>query len=256
MSLIPEDDDLPIVPEVPKKSKDPKKSKKSKDKNIDKKNTSLIPEDDDLFSNTESLLPPEDQEDVPMFVDGDSGPDNYEQKRKSAIPKYKNLMPKKVFAMQIGAAAVVLDLALAFVIYIHLRDTYDFHLLDVLPRLFSADFFNELMFWISQFKIFDYIFIGLLAIFMLALLILWGKASGKVSSCPVCGKKNSKNYHVCSKCDYIFMSRDIINREIISVRFNNLDYTPEQIRGEFLERKLADLTADYIKAILIKNHFL
>ena len=93
MSLIPEDDDLPIVPQEPKKSKDSKdskKSKKSKDKKKDKKSTSLIPEDDDLFSNTESLLPPEDQEDVPMFVGGDSGPDHYEEKRRSAIPKYKN----------------------------------------------------------------------------------------------------------------------------------------------------------------------
>ena len=83
---------------------------------------SLIPEDDDLF--TESLLPPDEEEDIPMFVDGDSGPDHYEEKKKRTIPKYNNLIPKKVFAQQIGAAVFVFIVFFAFVIYSHLKKEY------------------------------------------------------------------------------------------------------------------------------------
>ncbi|MFX0098141.1 MAG: hypothetical protein ACFFCS_01070 [Candidatus Hodarchaeota archaeon] len=96
----------------------------------------------------------------------------------------RKIISRKRFATQIGAAAVVLDFALAFVIYIHLRDTYGFHLIPFLTDLFSDRFLDTITTWIGPegyLKPFDYIFISLLVVFMILLLVLWGKASRKAS---------------------------------------------------------------------------
>lgn len=209
------------------------------------KNVSLLP-DDDIGG---SLLPPEDEEDIPMFVDdGSGGPDAFEAKRKTAIPKYKNLMPKKVFLNVAAPAAIFVDLLFGFIIFTFLQNAglelTDFSTwnLGVLKNLFNN----------TQ----DFIMVIILGLMLVMVNAIWRTSRKKVSKCPVCGKTNKRNYHVCSKCDYIFMSRDIINREILSVKLNNLDYEPKDIREELLERRLADLKAEFIKSVLEKNHFL
>lgn len=211
---------------------------------------SLLPEDDEPLS----LLPPEEDEETPeLFVDG-GGNIDWEERKKIAIPKYNNLLPKKVIAKPITALAWVISLGF-FAFYFWQFYNYiggDF-------GKYSSDFtliFTDLWETILAMERNDLFLFIMLGAFMIILIGTANFLEGKVSKCPVCGKKNYSNYHVCQKCDYIFYSRDIINKEILSVKLNNLDYSPEQVREEFLDRRLADLNPSYIKSVLVKNHFL
>ncbi len=49
---------------------------------------------------------------------------------------------------------------------------------------------------------------------------------------------------------------EIIAREIMSIKLNNLDFTPEDIGNELRKRQLADVKASYIKKVLVKRHLL
>ncbi|MHA1683474.1 MAG: hypothetical protein ACTSUE_21220 [Promethearchaeota archaeon] len=208
---------------------------------------SLLP-DDDVGG---TLLPPDDEEDIPMFIDdGSGGPDVYEEKRRKVIPKYKNLMPKKVFLNVAAPVAIVMDLLFGYIIYTFLKDAGL-----VITDLNSWKNIGAILLNLVG-NTRDFIMVIILSLILFMVNSIWDVSRKKVSKCPVCQKTNLRNYHVCVKCDYIFMSRDIINREILSVKLNNLDYNPEQVRQEFLDRRLADLDAAYIKKILEKNHFL
>ncbi|MHA1792578.1 MAG: hypothetical protein ACTSVI_08025 [Promethearchaeota archaeon] len=211
---------------------------------------SLLP-DDEI---TESLLPPEEEEDIPMFIEDDSSPDVYESKRKKIVPKYKNLIPKRAYANIAGPIALIFDLLFAFIIYTFIKDPLadnGFVILD--PSTWTLD---GMLLGLKSLNIASLIKIGIMIFLMIIVTSVWISSQKNISKCPVCGKTNYKNYHVCSKCNYIFMSREIIRREILSVKLNNLDFTPEQVRQNFLDRKLADLDASYIKKVLEKNHFL
>jgi hypothetical protein len=48
----------------------------------------------------------------------------------------------------------------------------------------------------------------------------------------------------------------IITREILSIKLNHLNFTPEDIGNELRERRFADLKTNQIKKILAKHHFL
>jgi hypothetical protein len=48
----------------------------------------------------------------------------------------------------------------------------------------------------------------------------------------------------------------IITQEIMSIKLNNLEFTPEDIGNELRKRRLADLETGYIKKVLVKQHFL
>ncbi|MHA1697241.1 MAG: hypothetical protein ACTSWN_00210 [Promethearchaeota archaeon] len=215
---------------------------------------SLLPEDDD--NEVVSLLP-EEEEDIPMFIDdGERGPDKYEEIRKKVIPKYINLMPKRAMARQMGLATLLVDVLFGFLIYriltkhgLDVMTIPDWKTSDILPNIMAI--LTDLV--QSRADLFIIIFF---AVIMTLIGSVWISSEKSVSVCPVCKKKNYKNYYVCTKCDYIYMTRDIINKEIISCKFNNLDSTPEDIRQEFLDRKLVDLDADYIKKVLARNHLL
>jgi hypothetical protein len=49
---------------------------------------------------------------------------------------------------------------------------------------------------------------------------------------------------------------EIIARAIMSIKLNNLDFTPEDIGNELRKRRLVDLKTNYIKKVLVKQHFL
>jgi hypothetical protein len=49
---------------------------------------------------------------------------------------------------------------------------------------------------------------------------------------------------------------EIITQAIMSIKLNNIDFTPEEIGNELRKRQLADLKTNYIKKILVKQHFL
>nr|MDO8084390.1 hypothetical protein [Candidatus Sigynarchaeum springense] len=216
---------------------------------------SLLPEDND---EPISLLPPEEQN-APtpdMFVEG-GGSIDYEERKKIAIPKYKHLLPKKVIARQTGAAALVVDLLLGVKIYFDIKPYLDnittFEWSQFLYYIGNS--FNQLVDKITSSTKELVLFI---MISSLALLItcMWIYSDSKVSSCPVCKKKNLKNFNTCSKCEYIFYDREIITREIMSIKLNNLDFKPDDICADLKERHLADLKPGYVKKILVKNHFL
>lgn len=210
---------------------------------------SLLPDEEEV----ESLLPPEEHwTDGPdLFVDGGGNVD-WEAKKKVAIPKYKHLMPKKVIARAMGGAAIAIDLLFGFIIYTMLKKAG----LSIWDPMTWLEIQGYVSYMLDPLNRRDLIMLVILASMMLLLTASWISAEKKVSSCPVCKKKNYKNYHVCSKCEYIFYGRDIINREIISIKLNNLDYSPAQVRQEFLERRLADLEPGHIRKVLAKNHFL
>ena len=197
-----------------------------------------------------------------MFVDG-GGSSNYDEKKKSAIPKFKNLLPKHAVATPLAAAAWIIDLLFAFWIYSTMlgwiHGTLNFFLFSpslsmsanwpAFPGIFSA-FLATLL---TGHTMINFIFVGTPALILTLVAV---NARNSKSSCPVCKRGNSKNYVVCAKCDYMFMTRDMMDREILSVKLNNLDYTPADVRKEFLERRLCDLTPKYIKRVLVKAHFL
>ncbi|MBN2151215.1 MAG: hypothetical protein JW839_07220 [Candidatus Lokiarchaeota archaeon] len=218
---------------------------------------SLLPEDND---EPISLLPPEEQNapDPDMFVDG-GGSTDYDERKRLAIPKYKHLLPKKVIARQTGAAALVFDILFGLLVYSHIEG----HILTAIAPSFDwsqflnyvVDCFNVLIAKV-MFSTRNMIIFALAGFAALLLTCMWGYSDRKVSTCPVCKKKNLKNYNTCSKCDYIFYDREIITREIMSIKLNNLDFKPEDIGNELKERHLADLNPKYIKKVLVKNHFL
>ncbi len=214
---------------------------------------SLLPEDND---EPISLLPPEEQNapDPDMFVEG-GGSTDYEERKKLAIPKYKHLLPKKVIARQSGAAALVIDVLFGVMVYFYVEDGV-FRPIEWSKFLdYIVIAFNEVLTRIlsSRKEMIQFILIGFVA---LLVTVIWVYSDRKVSSCPVCKKKNLKNYNTCSKCEYIFYDREIITREIMSIKLNNLDFKPEDIGNELKERRLADLNPKYIKKVLVKNHFL
>jgi hypothetical protein len=217
---------------------------------------SLLPEDND---EPISLLPPEEQNapDPDMFVEG-GGSSDYEERKKLAIPKYKQLLPKKVIARQAGAAALVLDLLFIVLVYFDIKV-----FLESIPQPidwakildYIVGSFNALLAKI-QTSTKEMIVFALVGFLALLVTWMWAFSDSKVSSCPVCKKKNLRNFNTCSKCEYIFYDREIITREIMSIKLNNLDFKPEDIGNELKERRLADLNPNYIKRILVKNHFL
>jgi hypothetical protein len=222
---------------------------------------SLLPDDDEPLS----LLPPEEQNapDPDMFIDDGSSPE-FDSKKKTAIPKYKNLIPKRVFALPLGVVAILIDLLFAYFVYntiikfLHTNGFYLFDFktwttvnwLDLITGSFSE--------FVNLFLKIRSVTMGTIMLGTLALLFtsLWIKSEKSTSKCPVCKKKNYRNYHICTKCNYMFMSRDMIDREVLTIKLNNIDYTPDQVRHEFLERKLADMNPKHIKKVLVKNHFL
>ncbi|MEX2680034.1 MAG: hypothetical protein Q6373_000410 [Candidatus Sigynarchaeota archaeon] len=216
---------------------------------------SLLPEDDD---EPISLLPPEEQN-APtpdMFVEG-GGSIDYEERKKIAIPKYKHLLPKKVIARQTGAAALVFDLLFGVLVYFDIKPYLDtitnFEWSQLLNYIINS--FTTLVAKItaSTRELILFVMLGFLALLMTC---MWAYSDHMVSSCPVCKKKNLKNFNTCSKCEYIFYDREIITREIMSIKLNNLDFKPEDICADLKERHLADLSPKYVKKILVKNHFL
>ncbi len=217
---------------------------------------SLLPEDND---EPISLLPPEEQNapDPEMFVEG-GGSADYEERKKLAIPKYKNLLPKKVIARQAGAAALVMDILFGVMVYFDIK-AY----LESIPQPidwskildYIVGSFNALLAKV-QTSMKETILFAMVGLLALLVTWMWAFSDRKVSSCPVCKKKNLKNFNTCSKCEYIYYDREIITREIMSIKLNNLDFKPEDIGNELRERRLADLNPKYIKKILVKNHFL
>ncbi len=217
---------------------------------------SLLPDDDEFVS----LLPPEEQNapDPDLYVDG-GGNINWEERKKVTIPKYANLMPKRVIAKQMGGAAFVIDVLLGLFLFTKLLPYIQTEIMVTWEwNPLTWDILGLLQYLLAQLTssrnnmMLSVLLIG----FAILLTSIWSFSERKVSKCPVCKKKNYKNYHVCSKCDYIFYSRDIINREILSVKLNNLEFSPAEVRQEFIERRLADLDPKYIRSILAKNHFL
>jgi hypothetical protein len=220
---------------------------------------SLLPEDND---EPISLLPPEEQNapDPEMFVEG-GGSADYEERKKLAIPKYKHLLPKKVIARPMGAAALVVDILLVLIVifainhrgYITNFPAASFDFAKFLT--YVQESINEITRWVllSTKNIVLFVMIVFLALLVTC---MWAYSDKKVSSCPVCKKKNLKNYNTCSKCEYIFYDREIITREIMSIKLNNLDFKPVDIGNELKERRLADLNPKYIRKVLVKNHFL
>ncbi|NMC05170.1 MAG: hypothetical protein GYA24_08165 [Candidatus Lokiarchaeota archaeon] len=217
---------------------------------------SLLPEDND---EPISLLPPEEQNapDPDMFVDG-GGSTDYDERKKVAIPKYKNLLPKKVIARQAGAAALVMDALFGLLVYVNIKpyldtigSSFDFAQLGN----YIMNSFLALVGWIQASTRNTVVFtmVGALALLVTC---MWAYSDQKVSSCPVCKKRNLKNFNTCGKCEYIFYDREIITREIMSIKLNNLDFKPEDIGNELKERRLADLNPKYIRKVLVKNHFL
>ncbi len=220
---------------------------------------SLLPEDND---EPISLLPPEEQNapDPDMFVEG-GGSTDYDERKKLAIPKYKHLLPKKVIARQTGAAALVFDAIFVLIVifaidyrgYISTFPAASFDWAQFLTYI--QDAFYEIVGYIQK-STRNMVIFAMVGFLALLVTCMWGYSDRKVSSCPVCKRKNLKNFNTCSKCEYIFYDREIITREIMSIKLNNLDYKPEDIGNELRERHLADLKSSYIKKILVKNHFL
>lgn len=215
---------------------------------------SLLPDDND---EPISLLPPEEQNapDPDLFVDRDDN-EAYDELKKRAIPKYKNLMPKKVIARPTGAIALVFDIFFGLIVYFDIKPYIDtitsFDLSQFLTYILGA--YNQL---VSQLKspirnLIVFVILGLIA---LLVTYIWSYTDRKVCSCPVCKKKNYGNFNTCAKCNYIFYPREIIDREILSIKLNNLDFKPYQIGEDLKERHLADLSPKHIKRVLVKNHF-
>jgi len=223
---------------------------------------SLLPEDDD--DTVASFLPPEEQNapDPDIFIEESTG-GIYEEKKKTVIPKFNNLLPKHALAIPLAIAAWIIDLLYALLIYSimapWIHQNMGFYLTKpstwltgwtAFPGIFSA-FLSTVM---NDRKTFiNVIFVGVPAVIITLVAIM---SRNSESSCPVCKRSNPKNYIVCKKCSYMYMTRDMMDREILSVKLNNLDYTPEDVHKEFLERRLCDLTPKYIKHVLIKEHFL
>nr|MDO8112129.1 hypothetical protein [Candidatus Sigynarchaeota archaeon] len=216
---------------------------------------SLLPDDND---EPISLLPPEEQN-APtpdMFVEGGGNLD-YEERKKLVIPKYKNLMPRKVIARWTGITALVVDLIFGALVYTNIKPY-----LDTIPtspfdwsQLLNY-IWGSILYLLNNLKgrnLIIFILIGVIALMVTA---MWAFSERKISKCPACKKKNYNNYNSCAKCDYIFYTREIIDREILSIKLNNLDFEPKNVGDELRERRLADLTPKYIKHILAKNHFL
>ena len=213
---------------------------------------SLLPDDND---EPISLLPPEEQNapDPDLFIGRDDN-EAYDELKKRAVPKYKNLMPKKVIARPTGAAAFVIDFLFGVLVYFTIKPYLDtitsFDWSQFLTYILGS--FNYLVSTLKGRNMIMFAALGLLALLMT---YMWSYADGKVSSCPVCKKKNYGNFNTCSKCDYIFYPREIIDHEILSIKLNNLDFKPEQIGADLKERHLADLKPNHIKRVLVKNHF-
>ncbi|HME53876.1 MAG TPA: hypothetical protein VKM55_16745 [Candidatus Lokiarchaeia archaeon] len=215
---------------------------------------SLLPDDDD---EPMSLLPPEERNapDPDLFV-GRNDDEAYDELKKRAIPKYKNLMPKKVIARPTGVAALVFDIFFGVLVYFNIKTYLDsitsFNWSQILNYILGT--FNQL---VTTLKNSSRNMIGFAALGLLALLVtyVWAYSDQKVSSCPVCKKKNYGNFNTCAKCNYIFYPREIIDHEILSIKFNNLDFLPAQISADLKERHLADLSPKHIKHVLVKNHF-
>jgi hypothetical protein len=218
---------------------------------------SLLPEDND---EPISLLPPEEQNtpDIDMFV-GDGGSGDYEERKRLAIPKYKNLLPKKVIARPTGAAALVVTLLFGLVVYFNIQDYIKNEIVPTFDWAKFLDYIIGAVQWIlNPAQTSSRELIGVIVLGFLALMVIWmwSYSDRKVSSCPVCKKRNVKNENTCSKCEYIFYDREIITREVMSIKLNNLDFKPEDIANELKERRLADMNPKYVKKILVKNHFL
>jgi hypothetical protein len=213
---------------------------------------SLLPDDNDEPIN---LLPPEERDapDPDLFVGRDDN-EAYDELKKRAVPKYKNLMPKKVIARPTGAAAFVLDCLFGLLVYFNIKPYLDtitsFDFAKFLDYILGS--LNHLAEGLKGRNMIMFVAVGFIA---LLVTYMWAYADRKVSSCPVCKKKNYGNFNTCAKCEYIFYPREIIDHEILSVKLNNLDYKPEQIGAELKERHLADLSPKHIKHVLVKNHF-
>jgi len=213
---------------------------------------SLLPDDSD---EPISLLPPEEQNapDPDLFVGRDDN-EAYAELKKRAVPKYRNLMPKKVIARPTGVAALVFDILFGFLVYYHLSgyisSITSFDLTQLLNYVLTG--IEKLLERLKGKNLIPFVALGLIALLVTC---MWAYSDRKVSACPVCKKKNYGNFNTCVKCDYIFYPRDIIDHEILSIKLNNLDYKPEQIGADLKERHLADLKPGHIKRVLVKNHF-
>ena len=213
---------------------------------------SLLPDDND---EPISLLPPEEQNapDPDLFIGKDDN-EAYDELKKRAVPKYKNLMPKKVIARPTGAAAFFIDclfvVLVIFNIMPYLEKITSFEWAKLLDYILGS--LNQLVDGLKGRNMIMFVVLGFIA---LLVTYVWAYADQKVSLCPVCKKKNYGNFNTCAKCEYIFYPREIIDHEILSIKLNNLDFKPEQIGADLKERHLADLSPKHIKHVLIKNHF-
>jgi hypothetical protein len=178
-----------------------------------------------------------------------------DDRRSRAIPRFKNLMPKRVIARPTGAAAFVIDSFFGVSVYIDIKPFLDSITAFDWNQFFAyiIGSFNQLAIVLQGRNLIMFAALGFMA---LLVTYMWAYSDRKVSSCPVCKKKNYGNFNTCAKCDYTFYPREIIDHEILSIKLKNPDFQPEQIAAELKDRHIADLKPVYIKRVLVKNHFL